>query len=369
MKNSVKEVVELLESHFPLHYQESYDNSGLIVGQKDMLVSGMLLSLDLTEEVLQEAIDRGFNFILTHHPFIFKGLKNFTGKNAQQRILAKAIKNDIAIYASHTCADSVIEGVSGQMAHRLGLKSTKILRPHTTLLSKLVIYTPSSHQDVVREAIHSVGAGKIGDYDCCSFSSSGEGRFRALDLAVPFVGKINQLHTQSEQRIETIIERALIAPTLAAVRSVHPYQEMAYDVIAMDIAHPRAGFGIVGDLEQEMEVSDFMAMLGKAFSLKVIKHTKGKSKKVSRVALCGGSGADLVGDAIGSGAHIYITGDIKYHAFLDHGDQIILADIGHFESEAVILDHFYDIVTKKITTFAAAKADKISNPINYYTTL
>ncbi len=362
---TVKSICELIENIAPLALQESYDNAGLLVGDAQMEATSALVCIDITETVIDEAVQKNCNLIISHHPLIFSGLKRLTGQNEVQRCVAKAIKNDIAIYAAHTNMDNVLTGVSGKMAEKIGLKNSRILQPKQDILLKLVTYVPQIHSYYVREALFTAGAGQIGNYDSCSFNSEGVGTFRANEYAQPFVGRTNELHSESETRIEVILPEYQKYKVLEALLKSHPYEEPAYDFIRLKNDWKQVGAGIVGELEAAEDALEFLNRIKSIFNVPNIRHTNLINKKIKLVALCGGSGSSFIPDAISAGADIYISGDIKYHDFFDAQNQILLADIGHFESEQFTKDIFYEIISKKMPTFAVQISDSKTNPINY----
>ncbi len=361
----IKELVQIIETEAPLALQESYDNAGLILGQEDSEISGVLICIDVTEKVIDEAIAGNFNLIVSHHPLIFSGLKKITGQNEVQKCVAKAIKNDIAIYAAHTNLDNVAHGVSGKMAEKIGLINTKILIPASNALLKLVVYVPRLHIFSIREALFEAGAGEIGNYDSCSFSSEGLGTFRANENAKPFIGNIGELHTETELRLELILPAHLKHKVIEALLLSHPYEEPAYDIIALENQWNKVGMGIIGELVEPEDEFDFLNRIKLIFNAGAIRHTQLLNKKITKVALCGGSGSSLLGAALSKQADVYISGDFKYHEFFDAENKILIADIGHFESEQFTKDVFFEIITKKIPTFAVRISEINTNPINY----
>lgn len=361
----LKEVISIIEDFAPLTCAESFDNVGLLVGDRQMEVKGILLTLDVIEETIDEAIDRGLNVIISHHPLIFKGLKSLTGKNMIERIVMRAIKNNIAIYASHTNIDKVVGGVSYQMAEMLNLENKRIMSPDKDSLLKLVVYVPLSHSDAVRDAISSHGGGNIGEYNSCSYSSIGDGRFRATKDCSPFCGEIGKLHVEREEKIETVVTKDKLSAILNAIRDVHPYEEPAYDLFQLIGENSKVGLGVVGELKDEIDIYDFLDSVKKIFGLKVLKYSNPATSSIKRVALCGGSGAFLISDAMRHKADIYITGDVKYHDYFMLENKMTIVDIGHFESEQCILDLFYSVLIKKITTFTVCTTTLNCNPVNY----
>ena len=361
----VKDIVAAIEEIAPLSYQESYDNAGLIVGRYDWEITGALICLDVVEEVVEEAISKGLNLIISHHPIVFKGLKRFNGNNYVERTVMLAIQNNIAIYAAHTNLDSVKGGVSDKMCDVLGLVNRKVLDPVSEDLKKLVIYVPSDKAEEVRKSLFDAGAGQIGNYDSCSFNSKGEGTFKANESATPYVGKQGELHYEAETRIETIFPKHLQGTIVSALFRSHPYEEVAYDIYSLDNKNPQVGLGMIGELEQPMDSLEFLKKLKDLFHCGAIRHTPIIKNTIRKVALCGGSGSFLLRKAMASKADIYISGDFKYHEFFDAEGKLIIADIGHYESEQFTREIFYEIVTKKFPNFAVRISEINSNPINY----
>ncbi|MGN5955656.1 Nif3-like dinuclear metal center hexameric protein [Sphingobacterium lactis] len=362
----IKDIIQYLEEIAPSNYQESYDNSGLIVGDANREVKQALISLDCTEEVVEEAIRKGCDLIISHHPIVFSGMKQFNGKNYVERTVIKAIKHDIALYAIHTNLDNVLGGVSSKMADILGLENQAILRPKKGLLKKLVVYVPRANVEEVRSALFEAGAGAIGDYDQCSYNTAGYGTFRPLDGANPTIGEVGSQERVEETKIEVIFPAQLERKILVAMLSAHPYEEVAYHIVSLDNNISYVGSGAIGNLKEPMPAEMFLRLLKEKFNLQVIRHTDLLSKNISRVALCGGAGGFLLGDAKRSGADIFITADYKYHEFFDAEGEIIIADIGHFESEQFTQELLLDIITKKFANFAVLLTEIDTNPIKYY---
>ena len=362
---NVKSICQLIETVAPLALQESYDNAGLIIGDEQMEVTSVLITIDITEEVINEAISKNCNLIISHHPLIFSGIKKLVGKNEVQRCIATAIKNEISIYAAHTNIDNVLNGVNGKIAEKIGLVKTKILQPKQNALLKLVTFVPQLHSYNVRESIFKAGAGHIGNYESCSFNNEGTGTFMANNLAQPYVGKINELHSEPETRIEIILPHYIKNIVEQALLKSHPYEEPAYDFIPTENQWNKVGAGLIGELEVEEDELVFLNRLKTIFNQSTIRYTKLLGKKIKRVALCGGSGSSLLNDAKNHNADIYISADFKYHEFFEAENSIIIADIGHFESEQFTKDIFFEIITKKMPTFAVQISDIKTNPINY----
>lgn len=362
----IKDITSAIEAFAPLNLQEDYDNAGLITGNANAECTGVLFSLDCTEAVIEEAIQKKCNLIVAHHPIVFKGLKKLTGSNYVERTVISSIKNDVAIYACHTNIDNVIDGVNAKIAQKLGLKNIKILSPKSELLKKLVVFVPATHADAVREAILSNGGGNIGNYSHCSFNIQGTGTFMGNDNTNPFVGEQNKLHKEAEVRMETVFEAQNQNRIVSAMISVHPYEEVAYDIYPLQNKHLKIGSGIIGELENEVSEKAFMTAVKTSFNLNTLKHTPLTNKNIKKVAVCGGSGQFLLKNAIASKADSYITSDFKYHEFFDADGKILLLDIGHFESEQFTPELFYEIITEKFPKFAIHLSKTNTNPVNYF---
>jgi dinuclear metal center YbgI/SA1388 family protein len=362
----IQDIITYLETIAPLNLQESYDNAGLITGDAQWECTGIITALDATEDVVKEAIAKKCNLIVAHHPIVFNGLKKITGKNYVEQTIITAIKNDIAIYAIHTNLDNVLHGVNGRISDKLGLINRKILQPKKDILKKLLTFVPTEKLEEVRNAIFSAGGGQVGNYSECSFTIAGEGTFKGDENTAPYVGKPGERHTEKEIRVEIIFPGYIENAILKAMVAAHPYEEVAYDVISLDNVHPNIGSGLVGELKNPVSEGDFLGLLKKAFGLSVIRHTPLTGKKVQKVALCGGSGSFLTGAAIAAGADFYVTGDVKYHEFFDANGKVVIADIGHYESEQFTIDLLFDILSEKYLNFAILKTGVITNPVQYF---
>ncbi|MGE0090270.1 MAG: Nif3-like dinuclear metal center hexameric protein [Bacteroidales bacterium] len=362
---TIKEIATYLESIAPLALQENYDNSGLIIGDPETEVSGMLITIDAIEDVVDEAIKLGVNLIIAHHPIIFSGLKKLIGKNYIERTIIKAIKNEIAIYAIHTNIDNLSDGVNSKIAEKLGLINTKVLEPGKNQLIKLVYFVPKDFVEVTRSSVFEAGAGHIGKYDMCSFNSSGNGTFRAGEDTHPFVGKKDELHIEEEMRVEVILPTYLLKNVVNSLIKSHPYEEVAYDVYPLNNDFSGVGSGVIGDLKTEVSEMDFLKKLKETFMANGIKYTNLLNKQIKRVAVCGGSGSFLLQQAIKQRADIFISSDFKYHQFFDAENKIVIADIGHFESEQFTKELIYELLIKKFPKFAVHFTEVNTNPINY----
>ncbi|WP_343636779.1 Nif3-like dinuclear metal center hexameric protein [Fluviicola sp.] len=361
----VKELVSFLNQIAPFTYQESYDNSGLLVGDPNSEIKGVLVALDCIESVVDEAILHGANVIVTHHPIIFKGLRRITGANYVERTVLKAIKNDISLIAIHTNLDNVHFGVNHIISEKLGLTNCKILSPKAATNFKLAVFAPQTHADLLREAMAKAGAGYIGSYDSCSFTSEGEGRFRPDENANPFLGKAGELEVVKEVKIEVIVSEHALHAVLHTMKATHPYEEVAYDVIGLTNTNEYIGSGMIGTLENGMEAMEFLNFVKKTFHCGTVRYTNPTKSQIKTVAVCGGSGSFLLKDAIRAKADVFITGDFKYHEFFDAEDHLMIADIGHFESEQYTSEWLVAQMKKKFTNFAVRLTSVNTNPINY----
>lgn len=362
---NIGQLSTFLENIAPLAYQEDYDNSGLIVGDPKKEISKALISLDCTEEVVDEAIQKGYDLIISHHPIVFRGLKKLTGKTYIERVVMKAIKHDIALYAIHTNFDNVLTGVNAKICDKLGLTQCRILSPKQNLLKKLVTFCPQDQANQVREALFSTGAGHIGNYSECSFYAQGTGTFKGDESTNPFVGKKGQQHHEAEVRIETIYPAHIEHQLLNALKESHPYEEAAFDIYPLHNQSPQIGSGMIGVLQEAIEEETFLRYVKKQLNAKVIRHTAFRNKKIHKVAVCGGAGSFLLTQAIRAGADLFITADYKYHEFFDAEKKIIIADVGHFESEQFTQELLQGLITKNFPKFVTHLTVQNTNPINY----
>lgn len=368
----VNEITLYLESWAPLALQEGYDNSGLLVGNAGQEVEKALITLDITEEVLKEAAENHCRLIIAHHPIIFGSLKKINGNNSVERIVMAAIKNDIALYAIHTNLDNVISGVNRKIAEKLGIKDGKILDMKKGILRKLVTFCPNTLLEdgtpapvAVRNALWEAGAGLLGNYDRCSFNLEGIGTFRALDGADPYIGDEGELVKQDEVRIEVIFPIYRQNDVIKKLWETHPYEEVAYDIFSLENEFQETGAGLIGELEEEMEEMDFLQLVKKNMQSACVRYSPLTNKKIKRVAVCGGSGSFLLKQAIAKKADAFVTADYKYHQFFDAEGKILIADIGHYESEQYTIDLIYDKIREKFPKFALLKSRINTNPVNY----
>ena len=363
---TISSITNFLESLAPPSLQESYDNAGLITGNPQWECSGIICSLDATEEVVNEAIAKNCNLIVAHHPIIFGGLKKINGKNYVEKTVITALKHDIAIYAIHTNLDNVLEGVNGRIARELGLKNISILASKESTLKKIFTFVPVDKAEQVRAALFAVGGGYIGNYSECSFNAEGSGTFKAGKNTNPYVGIQGERHSEKEIKIEMVFPAWLQGQLVKALKESHPYEEVAFDIISLANAHPGLGAGVMGELAVPMNETDFLALLKKIFVVPVVRHTSFIKKQVKKVAVCGGAGSFLISNALAANVDAFVTADMKYHEFFDANDRMLVADIGHYESEQFTVNLLQEILAEKFPTFAVLKTGVKTNPVHYF---
>lgn len=361
----IKQVTDLVEELAPLEHAEDFDNVGLLVGDCEAEVTGILVTLDTLENVVDEAIATDCNLILSFHPIIFGGLKKLTGSTYVERIVIKAIRNGIAIYSMHTALDNVREGVNGKICEVLGIIHPKILIPKKGTIEKLVTYVPLKDAEALRASLFEVGAGNIGKYSDCSFSTQGTGSFKAGEQAHPVKGEIGEMHYEEETQVNVIYSKRHRSRILEALFKNHPYEEVAYELSALQNTDQNIGMGMVGELPEQVDETEFLQHVKQKMNVSVVRHSGLLAQKVSRIAVLGGSGAFAIEAAKASGAQLFITADIKYHEFYKAEGKIVIADIGHYETEQFTKTLLVDYLTKKIPNFAIRLSESKTNPITY----
>lgn len=362
----ILDLITVIEKYAAPELQEDYDNAGLITGNASWECSGVLCTLDVTVEVIQEAKQNHCNLIIAHHPIVFRGLKKINGRTYVEQVIIEAIKGDIAIFAVHTNLDNVVLGVNGMIAKKIGLRNITILQPKNKMLRRLITFAPVDKAEGVRNAIFKTGGGHIGKYSECSFNSDGTGTFKAGEGADPYVGEIGEQHREKETKIEIVYPFYLEDQVVKALVDNHPYEEVAYDIFTMDNVHFGIGAGIIGELEEPKDEKDFLKFIRERFKTEGIRHTALLGKPIKKVAVCGGAGSFLIRNAIQKGADIYITADVKYHEFFDAEGKLVIADIGHYESEQFTIDLLHDLLAEKFPTFAVLKTKVNTNPVKYF---
>jgi len=361
----IKDIITVLEEMAPLGYAEDFDNVGLLVGDQEEECQGVLVCHDALENVIEEAIAKKCNLVVCFHPILFSGLKKITGKNYVERSVLKAIKNDIAIYAVHTALDNHKEGVNKIFCDALGLTNTKILIPKANFIRKLITYTTPENADQVRNALFEAGAGTIGNYDNCSFNTEGTFTFKGNENSNPVIGEKEKLHTGTEIKIEVIFEKHLESKILKTLFSNHIYEEVAYESYDLQNSHQNIGLGMIGELPTALTERDFMQFVKDKMQANGIRHSEFLNKEIKKVAVLGGSGSYAIKNAIQAGADAFLTADLKYHQFYEAENKILLADIGHFESERYTKNYIVEYLTKKIPNFAFILSEENTNPVKY----
>lgn len=361
----IKEILSVLEEMAPLAYAEDFDNVGLLVGNQNTEASGVLVCHDALENVIDEAITKKCNLVVCFHPILFSGIKKITGKNYVERAILKAIKNDIAIYAVHTALDNHQQGVNKIFCEALGLKKTKILIPKQNFIRKLITYTIPENAEKLRNALFDAGAGKIGNYEDCSFNSKGIGTYMGNENSNPEIGERFEFVESDEIKIEVTFEKYLESKILKALFKNHVYEEVAYEIYDLQNQHQNIGLGMIGELENPMAEKSFLALVKEKMQAEGIRHSQFLGKKIQKVAVLGGSGSFAIKNAIQAGADAFLTADLKYHQFYEAENQLILADIGHFESERYTKNYIVDYLTKKIPNFAIILSEENTNPVKY----
>lgn len=362
----VEDVIHHLEKLAPLAYAEDFDNVGLLVGDKTAKLKGVLVTLDTLEAVVDEAISKNCNLIVSFHPIIFKGLKKLTGKTYVERVVMKAIKHNIAIYSMHTALDNAFQGVNAMICNQLGLENKQILMPQPETIKKLTTYVPKNEAETLRTALFNAGAGSIGNYDNCSFNTEGYGTFKGNEASSPTIGNIGETHTEAETKITVTFAKHLESKVLKALMDTHSYEEVAYEIVTIENKNQHIGMGMIGELATPLPETDFLNHVKTKMKTKCIRHSSFLNKNIKKVAVLGGSGSFAINAAKAVGADAFVTADLKYHDFFSAENSILLADIGHYESEQFTKNLLVAYLTKKITNFAIILSNTNTNPVKYF---
>ncbi|WP_299519895.1 Nif3-like dinuclear metal center hexameric protein [Winogradskyella sp.] len=362
---TVQDVINQLHDLAPLAYAEDFDNVGLLVGDKNQNVSGVLVTLDTLETVVDEAIENNCNLIVSFHPIIFKGLKKLTGKTYVERVVIKAIQHNIAIFSIHTALDNALQGVNSIICDQLELQNKKILIPQSGTVKKLQTYVPKSQAKALRTALFNAGAGNIGNYDSCSFNFDGDGTYRGNENSNPSIGEKGELHTENETAVSVVFKKHSESKIIRALFKTHPYEEVAYEITTLDNTNPYIGMGMVGELTKPMDAKACLEYVKERMHTPFVRHSKLLDRPIKTIAVLGGSGSFAIGAAKASGADLFVTADLKYHDFFSAENDIVLADIGHYESEQFTKSFLVDYLSKKITNFAIILSKTNTNPVKY----
>ncbi|TYA53232.1 Nif3-like dinuclear metal center hexameric protein [Formosa maritima] len=362
----VQDVIDHIETLSPLAYAEDFDNVGLLVGDKNSKLKGVLVTLDTLESVVDEAIKAKCNLIVSFHPIIFKGLKKLTGKTYVERVVMKALKNDIAIYAMHTALDNSYQGVNHMICEKLGLINKSILIPQPQTIKKLITFVPKDEAETLRSALFKAGAGSIGNYNNCSFNTEGVGTYKGNENSNPKKGKKGETHFESETQISVTFPKHLESKILQSLFKTHSYEEVAYEITTLENKNQHIGMGMIGELENDMSEKEFLNLLKTNMNTECIRHSKLLQNNIKKIAVLGGSGSFAIAAAKAANADVFITSDLKYHDFFRAENQIVLADIGHYESEQFTKNLLVAYLTKKITNFAIVLSRTNTNPVKYF---
>ncbi|MUU77965.1 Nif3-like dinuclear metal center hexameric protein [Winogradskyella endarachnes] len=361
----IQDVINHLHNLAPLAYAEDFDNVGLLVGDKNEKVSGILVTLDTLEAVVDEAIDNNCNLIVSFHPIIFSGLKKLTGKTYVERVVIKAIKHNIAIFSIHTALDNAFQGVNSIICDQLGLINKNILIPQSGTIKKLQTYVPKANAEDLRTALFNAGAGNLGNYESCSFNVEGEGTYLGNENSNPVIGKKGKLHTEKEVAISVTFKKHLESKVLDGLFKAHPYEEVAYEISTLENTNQHIGMGMVAELEIAMKTEECLKYIKNKMNTECIRYSKPLNKPIKRIAVLGGSGSFAISAAKAANADLFITADLKYHDFFNAENNIVLADIGHYESEQFTKSFLVDYLSKKITNFAIILSKTNTNPVKY----
>lgn len=363
---TIQDVITILNDFAPLQYAEDFDNTGLLVGDANSKLTGVLVTLDTLETVVDEAIENNCNLIVSFHPIIFSGLKKLTGKTYVERTVQKAIKNDISIFAIHTALDNSWNGVNAKMCEVLGLQNRRVLLPKTEIIQKLTTFVPSENVETVRNALFEAGAGNIGNYSHCSFNIEGEGSFKGEEGSNPNVGTTGELRFEAETQLGVTFPKHLQSKIVKTLFKAHPYEEVAYEITTLENTHQQLGMGMIGDLEKAVSEKEFLSFVKSTFKTGCVRHSALGNKTIRTVAVLGGSGSFAIKAAKAQGANAFVSADFKYHDFFQAENKIMLCDVGHYESEQYTKDLLVDVLTKKITNFAVVLSQTNTNPISYF---
>ncbi len=362
---TIKDITAAIEEIAPLSYAEGFDNVGLLVGAYDTEVSGVLVTLDTLEKTVDEAIASNCNLIVSFHPIIFSGLKKINGNSYVERVVIKAIQNNIAIYATHTALDNSFVGVNARICDTIGLVNKQILIPQAKTIKKLTTYAPMESAQMIRKKLFEVGAGNIGNYENCSFNTEGIGTYKGNEFSNPAIGEKGVLYTGSEEQINITFEKHKEKAVIKALLNSHPYEEVAYEITALENNNQHIGMGMLGEFEEAISEKEFIYRLKENMNTPCIRHSQLLDKKIKKVAVLGGSGSFAIQNAIVQGADAFVSADFKYHDFYQAENQILLTDIGHYESEQFTKNLLVEFLTKKFPNFAILLSEESTNPIYY----
>ncbi len=343
------EITNVLEELAPIELAESWDNVGLLLGDSTQDIHNIMITLDITPDVVEEAIETKADLIIAHHPMIFKPLNRIIEDKSIGTLIRKLIKNDICVYTSHTNLDITWGGLNDLLASKIGLENIGVLDElHTKKLKKIVVFIPKGYEEKVRDAMTEAGAGWIGDYSDCTYLTKGIGAFKPREGTKPFIGSEGTLEKVEEYRLETLVSEEKVSPVVEAMIASHPYEEVAYDIIPLEVKGQSLGLGRIGTLKKEVIFIDFINKVKEVLAIQHLRYIGNENKSISKVAICTGSGGTLLSNCIHHNVDIYITGELKYHDAQfaqEAGLNVILA--GHFETENIIGELLTEFLNKK----------------------
>ena len=364
---TVRGIQEIMEAWAPLDIAWERDNPGLQAGDTGRRVRGILVALDVTEPVVKEAKGAGANLIVSHHPLLFRPLRSLTTRSGTERTLTALARGGIALYSAHTNLDFTRGGTSFALAEALGLATEGFLTSSFRTESKIVTFVPPSHADSVAAAMAGAGAGVIGAYDGCSFRTEGTGTFRGGKGTHPAVGKAGVPEHAREIRLEMVAPRRAVHTVVDALKGAHPYEEVAFDVYPLDNTSGAYGMGALGTLPRAVPLADFLGRVRRALRTRSLRWSGDPRSRVRRVAVCGGSGSELLPQAIAAGADAFVTADVRYHTFQEAGTEITLVDAGHFETEfpvvAAVVDRLRGEIRARGARIPVRASSQATNPV------
>ena len=364
---TIKDVTTFLEQKFPLYLQEDFDNCGVQCGDVRQEISGAMVCFEMSEQVIDEAIDKGCNLVISHHPLMLKrGICKIVPTDRVGAMICKALAHNMVLYSMHTNIDSGEGGGNDAFAEKLRLRNVKVLEPHKGMYRKLVVFVPKENAETLKSALFAVGCGVQGNYDSCGYTLHGQGQFRPLEGANPHIGEENHLEHVDEERVEMIYPTGLQRAVVQAIYDNHPYEEPAFDLLPLENESRTIGLGRIGELPKELPVSDFLGYLKDNLGFIHCRYCGDETKMIRKVAVCGGGGSSFIDLAIASGADAYVSGDFKYHDFFKSYQKTLLVDIGHYEGEFFIKNIIFNLLNEKFSTFATLISKMESLEVKFF---
>lgn len=370
----VKNIESTLSQLAPAMLKMDYDNVGLQVGDSSSKVKKILVSLNITSEVAEEAVKKKCDLIVSHHPLIFRPLKNIRAGEGNSDIIIKLVRNNISYIACHTNFDSVKQGVSFLLAEKIGLKNPKVLVTSKEIRKssyienyKLTVYVPKTHLFLLKKALAEAGAATIGEYDFCYFEQEGTGSFRPGIKATPHIGEKEKLSEITEIKLETIVPVRTVSSVIKALLQTHPYEEPAYDLYKLENDFQNYGLGAIGDLEKEVSMNEFLKIVTNKLKIDNVRFSRPEnSKRIKRVAVMGGSGGDMWRKALSQGADAYLTAECDHHTFLDAKGKLFIVEATHQATEQFAVQGLTNYIKSKYANLEVVTSQEDCDPILYY---